>query len=65
MPFKECLNVQANIRLKTTTEGGRQNGIVTGYRPNHVFEYYGDGMIHSFIHEGQKLVGEGTILSVE
>lgn len=106
MSLRDCLNVQAKIRLKTTEEGGRRNGILTGYRPNHVFEYYDDKMIrsfigeiqfetnrvielgreeivticflpvdelkkyisvgrHWFIHEGERLVGEGTILKLE
>jgi hypothetical protein len=36
------ITVRAKLRLKTTAEGGRQNGIKTGYRPNHVFEYVND-----------------------
>ncbi len=27
----------------TTEEGGRFNGIASGYRPNHVFEYHDNG----------------------
>lgn len=34
----ELIIVQARFYLKTTAEGGRSNGIKTGYRPNHVFE---------------------------
>ena len=30
--------VKAKIYLKTTEEGGRTNGIKSGYRPNHAFE---------------------------
>jgi translation elongation factor EF-Tu-like GTPase len=36
---KGTVNVKAKLRLKTTAEGGRQKGIHSGYRPNHVFEY--------------------------
>jgi translation elongation factor EF-Tu-like GTPase len=35
--------IKANLRLKTTEEGGRWSGIKTGYRPNHVFEYTDKG----------------------
>ena len=31
------------LRLKSTEAGGRKNGIISGYRPNHVFEYTVDG----------------------
>jgi translation elongation factor EF-Tu-like GTPase len=30
--------VKAKITMKTTEEGGRQSGFISGYRPNHVFE---------------------------
>ncbi|MFH6986570.1 hypothetical protein ACHRVW_02375 [Flavobacterium collinsii] len=42
----ELLSVKAKIRLKDTAEGGRRTGIITGYRPNHVFEYTNDGKIN-------------------
>jgi translation elongation factor EF-Tu-like GTPase len=35
----DIITVKAKLKLKTTDEGGRQSGIQTGYRPNHVFEY--------------------------
>ena len=37
--------IKAKLRLKTTEEGGRINGIKSGYRPNHVFEYLDNGEI--------------------
>ncbi|MTI29255.1 hypothetical protein [Xanthovirga aplysinae] len=37
------IQVKARIRLKTTEEGGRFNGVANGYRPNHVFEYKENG----------------------
>ena len=43
--------VKAKLRLKTTAEGGRQNGIKTGYRPNHIFEYEDNESLHSHIGE--------------
>ncbi|MGJ1322482.1 hypothetical protein ACR780_07330 [Sphingobacterium faecium] len=37
--------LNAILRLKSTEEGGRKTGIISGYRPNHVFEYTADGKI--------------------
>jgi translation elongation factor EF-Tu-like GTPase len=34
----DIIIVKAKITMKTTAEGGRQHGIASGYRPNHVFE---------------------------
>lgn len=33
------LPVKAKLKLKTTEEGGRKTGFISGYRPNLVFEY--------------------------
>ncbi len=35
----ELISVKAKLKLKTSEEGGRQTGFISGYRPNHVFEY--------------------------
>ncbi|ASS49697.1 MAG: hypothetical protein A3D31_08955 [Candidatus Fluviicola riflensis] len=35
----ELLIVKATIKLLTTEAGGRKSGFISGYRPNHVFEY--------------------------
>lgn len=35
----ERILVKAKIKMKSTAEGGRQNGFTSGLRPNHVFEY--------------------------
>lgn len=44
------IQVKAKIRLYTTEEGGRRNGIISGYRPNHVFEYKENGeMVEAFM----------------
>ena len=40
---KYLIHVKARIRFKTTAEGGRTQGVVSGYRPNHVFEYNENG----------------------
>lgn len=34
----DLLTIQAKIKLKTTEEGGRKTGFISGYRPHHVFE---------------------------
>ena len=42
--------VKAKIRLSRADEGGRTNGIESGYRPIHVFEYKDNGeMIEGFM----------------
>ena len=33
------LTVKAKLKLKSTEEGGRHTGFISGYKPNHVFEY--------------------------
>jgi len=44
------IKVKAKFRLDTTDEGGRINGIFSGYRPNHVFEYNeNDEMVEAFM----------------
>ena len=37
------IKAKTKIRFLTTDEGGRINGIISGYRPNHVFEYKENG----------------------
>jgi translation elongation factor EF-Tu-like GTPase len=38
MQKDDLIVVKAQIKMKTTKEGGRQFGFKSGYRPNHVFE---------------------------
>jgi translation elongation factor EF-Tu-like GTPase len=38
MGTDDLIIVKAKITMKTTEEGGRQSGLKSGYRPNHVFE---------------------------
>ncbi|SHE65566.1 hypothetical protein [Pedobacter caeni] len=46
----DLIIVSAEIRLKTTEDGGRKTGFISGYRPNHVFEYDKDGsFLQTFI----------------
>lgn len=37
--------VKARIKLTPTEQGGRKTGIISGYRPNHVFEYTSEGKL--------------------
>lgn len=57
--------VKAKISLKTTAEGGRKTGFISGYRPNHVFEYKADGSFQTFvgdvIFEDQSTIEPGEI----
>lgn len=45
--------VRALLKLKPTNEGGRQSAILSGYRPNHVFEYVDGQVLSAFIGEIQ------------
>ena len=35
----DIINIKAKLTLYSTENGGRETGIGTGYRPNHVMEY--------------------------
>ncbi len=52
------LTVKAKLKLKSTEEGGRQTGFISGYRPNHVFEYNDKGqLLQTYIGD---IIFEGT-----
>lgn len=58
------LSVKAKLKLNTTEEGGRQTGIISGYRLNHVFEYNDNGQllqtyIGDIIFEGKPTIDPG------
>ena len=38
MTTDNLIIVKAKITMKSTDEGGRKSGFISGYRPNHVFE---------------------------
>jgi translation elongation factor EF-Tu-like GTPase len=38
MTSAELITIRATITIKSTQEGGRKHGFISGYRPNHVFE---------------------------
>ncbi|WP_264792689.1 hypothetical protein [Aureispira anguillae] len=49
--------------MRTSNDGGRKTGFLSGLRPNHVFEYYDDGFLRTYIgdiqFEGQELIMPG------
>jgi len=58
------LSVKAKLKLKTIEEGGRHIGFISGYRPNHVFEYNDNGQllqtyIGDIIFEGKPTIEPG------
>lgn len=63
MNSSELILVKARLKMRTTAEGGRKTGFISGLRPNHVFEYYDDGHLRTFIgdiqFEGQELIMPG------
>lgn len=71
MTLLDVTCIQARLTLRTKAEGGRQTGIKTGYRPNHVFEYNLEGnFLNTYIGEVEFeadktiLPGETSIVSV-
>lgn len=64
------LIVKARIKLIPNEDGGRKTGIISGYRPNHVFEYTSKGKLQrTYIgdinFEGEDLMpGEERIATV-
>ncbi len=46
----EQVAVSALLKLKATADGGRRTGILSGYRPDHVFEYpENNGRLEAFM----------------
>jgi hypothetical protein len=46
---KDVIRLKAKLKLKTTEEGGRSRGFISGYRPQHIFEIHTDQPILTFI----------------
>lgn len=67
---KDLICVKARLKMKTTAEGGRTSGFISGYRPNHVFERNEGKAFQTFIgdivFEGQSTIepGEEKIVTV-
>lgn len=49
--LSEKISIKAKLKLKSTEDGGRNTGIKSGYRPNHVFEYRSDGKLYAYMGE--------------
>jgi len=71
MRTEDLIIVKAKITMKTTTEGGRQHGFKSGYKPNHVFELPDDlktlkTYIGDILFDNQELIepGETKVVSV-
>jgi hypothetical protein len=47
----EVLQLKASITLLPTSQGGRQTGIKTKYRPDHVSEYKDNEILRTYIGE--------------
>lgn len=44
------ISIKAKLKMKSIENGGRKTGFVSGYRPNHVFEYKENGqLLQTFI----------------
>lgn len=62
--------VKAQLKMKATHENGRTTGFISGYRPNHVFEYKTNNTFNSYmgdIHfDGQSTIepGEEKVVTV-
>ncbi len=66
---KGLILIKAKIKLKTKEEGGRTTGFISGYRPNHVFEYPQNGeylqtFIGDIVFEGQPTIEPGETKDV-
>jgi len=59
----DSINIKAELILYSTKNGGRQNGIKTGYRPNHVFEY-NNGINFKAAYMGKIVFEENYILEL-
>lgn len=72
MGKSDLIIVKARFQLYTTERGGRKTPIISGYRPNHVFEYIDNSndFVASYIgdvnFEGQEFLapGESIITTV-
>jgi translation elongation factor EF-Tu-like GTPase len=58
------ISIKARLKLKTTEEGGRKTGFISGYRPDHVFEYNDNGRflnayIGDIIFDGKSTIEPG------
>lgn len=63
MNSSELIIVKAKLNMRNTEDGGREAGFKSGLRPNHVFEYYDDGLLRTYmgdvLFKGQELILPG------
>ena len=69
--MNEFYVVTALLKLTKTEDGGRKTGILSGYRPNHVFEYRHSGdMMTAYMgdirYEGEEFIlpGQQKVVTV-
>jgi translation elongation factor EF-Tu-like GTPase len=69
--MKEFYVVRALLKLTKTEDGDRKTGILSGYRPNHVFEYRPSGdMVAAYMgdirYDGEEFIlpGEQKVVTV-
>jgi len=67
--LSDLILIRAEVRLKTSEEGGRKSGFISGYRPNHVFEYNEDGdflrtFVGDIVFDDQPTIEPGETRSV-
>ncbi|MFT6922202.1 MAG: hypothetical protein ACJA1C_001204 [Crocinitomicaceae bacterium] len=59
----QIIYVKAFLKMKTTSDGGRETGFKSGLRPNHVFEYENGKILSVYIgdiqFEAQELIMPG------
>jgi hypothetical protein len=66
----DLIAVKAKVKLRKTEDGGRKTGFISGYRPDHVFEYKDGQLLRAFIgdikFEGQDVIepGEEKLVTV-
>lgn len=56
----DLLTIKARLTMKRAEDGGRKTGFISGYRPNHVFEYKEGQLLQTFIGD-IKFEGQDTI----
>lgn len=68
---EDLIVVKAHITMKSTAEGGRKHGFISGYRPNHFFDMPETGhptnsYIGDILFEGKEHIepGESAIVTV-
>ena len=61
----DIIEVKASLTLYSTKDGGRNTGIKSGYRPNHVFEYEDNSNQYKTTYIGQIEFDKSLVLPSE